>query len=72
MATHRVEYDDQGLSKNDPWSLQEYLHEDGLSPRDQERVLESVLSWLREYTEAGVDLMDAVTELDPEGLTCGS
>ncbi len=66
MAKHEVTYDSDGLSTCDPWTLYEYLHEDGLSPAEQDKVAESVLSWLREYDNAGVDLHDAMQELAKE------
>lgn len=63
MAKHEVEYDEQGLSKNDPWSLYEYLAEDGFGARDAEKIRESVLSWLREYNVADCDITEPMAEL---------
>ena len=63
MAKHEVTYDRDGLSLDDPWSLDNYFHEDGLSRADIDRAKESVLSWLQEYETAGCDLDDALGEL---------
>lgn len=65
MAQHQVTYDDEGIATNDPWSLDDYLVEDGIDYATRERVQESVLSWLREYDFAGVDLHVAMAELEP-------
>lgn len=63
MAKHEVSYDRDGLSLDDPWTLNDYLHEDGFSPSECEKIEESVVSWLREYETAGVDLELALGDL---------
>lgn len=63
MAKHEVLYDGQGIAQNHPWSLDDYLSEDGLMTEDRARVKESVLSWLREYEAASESLQDAMREL---------
>lgn len=67
MARHEVVYDEQGLSKNDPWPLDEYLAEDRFTLAERALIKESVLSWLREYEQAGCDITEPLAELAPEG-----
>lgn len=64
MAKHEVTYDEQGLSKDDPWSLDEYLVADRFTGHERALIRESVLSWLREYDTAGCDLYEALNELE--------
>lgn len=64
MAKHEVFYDEQGLSTNDPWTLDEYLAEDRFRTDEKRLIKESVLSWLREYDAAGCDLSEALNELE--------
>jgi hypothetical protein len=64
MAQHEITYDGDGLSTNDPWSLEDYLREDGLTERDREKVRESVLSWLGQYDGAACDITEAMKELE--------
>jgi hypothetical protein len=63
VAKHEVNYDEDGLSLNDPWTLDEYFQEDNMSLVMVERAKESVLSWLCEYHNAGVDLELALGDL---------
>ena len=82
MAKHEITYDKDGCATTDGWSLDEYLHADGLSLSARDTVRESVLSWLREFHNADCGIIAAIEELKeyvgsdgrpaPVCLGCGS
>lgn len=63
MSKHKVTYDSDGLSTCDPWTLNEYLFEDGFSATERTLIEESVLSWLAQYDTAACDITEAMKEL---------
>jgi hypothetical protein len=66
VSRHEILYDADGVATNDPWSLDDYLIEDGLRFQDRGRVRESVRSWLAQYADAACDIDEAMRELTPE------
>lgn len=64
VVKHEIVYDENGLSLNDGWTLDEYLAADRFTTTERATIRESVLSWLLEYDGAACDISEPIAELE--------